>query len=172
MTTIIVMSGGPGAGKTTLSLSLFPVGKRLSIGDAARRSLSVKHPQIAWFDRDGDYKDTPQPSLGGDTPRAYLIAEGKRLTERHAGAMAVLVCDEIKRDSYSLVVVDDMRRLGELDVFRSLEAAYPDDYTVVHLHCDGGRDDFDTAKLAHLANWRISRGAALAVLPTPPKKQR
>lgn len=169
MTTIHVLTGGIGAGKTTLAPSL---GLVCAQADLVREELKGLYPDVDWFNKTQAYKDTPHPALSGQTPRAYII----RLAEEKVSAngldyfakqnilrMAKIQFHNSLRRAFSpTFVVDDVRRLAELERYRYLDTG-TDRFRVIHWHLKGGiQDTQPTAtpmeEFEKRANYVITRG--------------
>lgn len=176
MPTLHILTGGIGSGKSALSGVL--VADTFSQADAIRHWLQERHPDVDWFRKDQAYKDAPHPRLKGQSPRDCLIRECDRLvTAKGYGILARMNIERILDANqrcraraaipYLQVIVDDVRRIEEIDEYHKFTIEHPD-WRVIHWHIDGGVQDAQTttARLEDLrtrANYIITRQVPLGM---------
>jgi tRNA uridine 5-carbamoylmethylation protein Kti12 len=161
---LIVLSGGQGSGKSTLAKTLAPIdGFLWSQADLLRDALLEEYLGVDWYNKSLDYKNQSHPDLFGRSPRDMLIEKSKEITSIYGkGVLATHVVKCLARmavdadNTSTVVVVDDLRRVEELEVYRQFEASKLS-VRLTHIHVDGGIPDYDYAVLRTKADYIITR---------------
>jgi hypothetical protein len=161
---VLLLSGGAGAGKTTLALKLRTPGaaERIAFADELRATCAQQWPGVPWFDRRGEEKSKPRPELGGLSIREMLVREGELRCREDLNFWADKLACAIEGmfiAGVRMVIVDDLRKLSELG--RILKWCRNHGWVCTHLHLEGGVPDYDCAELAKLADYVVVRRAGL-----------
>jgi hypothetical protein len=186
MPDILLISGGQGAGKSTLGyfeskgigLSNGLV-ERFALADLVRGELMERAIQewcartflgdamlapgmrkVPWYSTDQAEKSRPRPELGGRTIRDLLIYWGQHRCKDAPLYWAEKWC--ARAESHLLfhrghrVVCDDLRKLTEHAAI--LAWAEQHAFSLLHLHIDGGIPDYDCLALRERAHFVLTRG--------------
>lgn len=157
---ILISGSGIGAGKSTLAHSLAPT--TFSLADEVRRELSQEYPLEA--EKFWNRTQAGKLLLVADTDRTVrdlLIERGQTRRVGDPGYWATKLYDtlvEYERQSYvhTVVAVDDIRFLNEIEILRDVEGA-----AVVHLHIAHlgavAEPQYENDKLERIADYVIRR---------------
>ncbi len=155
-----VSGSGNRAGKTTFAKSLSP--HVFSLANALRDDLKSQYPQYDWFNKDGRYKDITMIEELNMTMREVMVKYGQEKCAQNPMYWADKLCQQIQNklgwvaDTYvTTATIDDIRKLGELDLLRAHFAG-----NVVHYHVESpqaiAEPHFENDQLRAIADYVIS----------------
>lgn len=119
MNRIVGFVGWSGAGKSTVVALLIARRGfvRLHAGNSVKRAViagwGLSDRQV-----DGDLRDVPAAELGGVIPRDFLEAIGRAATDAAPLASGIELARRMGRAADARIVVDGIRRQGEVDAVR------------------------------------------------------